>query len=187
MYKGLSDHLLLSLIRKRDKKAFQELYSRYWDRVFAICVNRLGNEVLAEDLVQDIFVSIWEHKRVEEIKNIEAYLFQSVKFSVIKTLHKSSRERILNHEQLGVLDRVSDLSIDDILDSKLMSDLIFQEVERLPERTKIIFQYSRLDNMSSTEIAEKLNISSRTVENQISNALKSLRKFLKNINYFIFF
>lgn len=187
MYQDLDDHVLLSLIGDKNKKAFQELYARYWDRVFAICINRVGNHVIAEDLVQDIFLSIWEHKKLKDIINIKAYLFQSVKFSVIKSMHKSSRVSLVDNDQIGILDQISELSIDEVLHSKLLEDLVFQEVERLPERTKIIFQYSRIDHLSSAEIADKLNISSRTVENQISHALKSLRKFLENLNSITFF
>lgn len=187
MYRDHTDQILLSLIGEKDKKAFQELYARYWERVFAICVNRLSNQVIAEDLVQDIFLSIWEHKKIHDIINIEAYLFQSVKFSVIKNIHKSSRLSLMDNEHMGILDKVSDLNIDEVLNSKIVEDLVFQAVEKLPERTKIIFQYSRIDHLTSTQIADKLNISRRTVENQISNALRSLRKFIQNLNFIIFF
>lgn len=187
MYKNLEDSILLSLIANKNPDAFHELYKRYWDRVFAVCLNRVGDQTLAEDLVQDIFLSIWLHKDLEKVLNIEAYLFQAVKFSVIKNFHKASRESTLDPSQIGLLDGMLDMSMEDVIHSKILQELIFQEVERLPERTKLIFIYSRLENLSSLEIAERLDISPRTVENQISNALRFLRNFLRNIHSFMFF
>jgi RNA polymerase sigma-70 factor (ECF subfamily) len=82
---------------------------------------------------------------------------------------------------------VEELGLDDSLCIKELQQLIFQEVERLPEKAKIIFNYSRIDHLDSREIAEKLNISHRTVENQISKSLKHLRIFINNLKSLLFF
>lgn len=175
------------LIHAKDELAFRTLYDRFWDKIFVICNNRVQNVEAAQDIVQDIFLSIWTHTDIRTVQNLEAYLFQATKFSVIKYFNKSARYTNVDHQLLGMLDRVEDVDIDEALHSKFLQELIFQEVERLPLRTQIIFNYSRKEHLSSKEIAEKLDISPRTVENQLSFALKQLRIFLRTLKTFIIF
>lgn len=186
-YSSASDIELQSLVKGGDEHAFREIYDRYWDKVFVICNNRLHQTEAAQDIVQDIFLSLWEHPDLTKVQNMEAYLFQACKFSVIKYVHKSSRYDSIDSQMVGLLDRVVEMSIDEALHIKFLQDIIFQEVERLPKKTAIIFNYSRKEHLSSKEIADKLNISPRTVENQISHALKELRIFLKNLKTFMIF
>lgn len=186
-YITLSNIELQRRIQSKDEKAFRELYNRYWDKVFVICHNRIHNMDVAQDIVQDIFMSLWNHRELSSIQNIESYLYQACKFAIIKEYHKSARYDSLDSTGFGVLDRVEDLDLDEVLEAKFLKDLLQAEVERLPEKTKIIFNYSRNENLNSREIAEKLNISPRTVENQLSKALKVLRKFVNNLNFFVIF
>lgn len=186
-YITFSNIELQKRIQSKDEKAFRELYNRYWDKVFVICHNRIHNLDVAQDIVQDIFMSLWNHRELGSIQNIESYLYQACKFAVIKEYHKYARYDSLDSVGFGILDQVEELDLDAVLEAKFLKDLLQAEVERLPEKTKIIFNYSRIDNLNSREIAEKLNISPRTVENQLSNALKVLRKFLKNLNFFVIF
>ena len=186
-YSSLDNLTLQKLIRAGDQEAFKIIYERYWDKIFVMCNNRLPQTDIAEDLLQDIFVSLWKNPKLDEIQNLEAYLFQATKFSIIKYLNRSSRVEYIDHTSYGLLDRIEELNLDDALNSKELQQLIFQEIERLPEKTKIIFNYSRIDNLNSKEIAEKLNISPRTVENQISKSLKHLRIFINNLKSLLFF
>lgn len=186
-YSILSDVDLLISINEKDQLAFQELYNRYWDKIFVVCHNRIQLYEVAQDLVQDIFLSIWTHKNVLTIENIEAYLYQSTKYAVIKYLQRASKIEHVETDKLGELEKLHALDISDALHSKMLQQLLFQEVQKLPARTKVIFEYSRIDHLDSKEIAERLQISPRTVENQISQALSALRKFLKNMKMFMIF
>lgn len=183
-YITLSNIELQKGIQRKDGKAFQELYNRYWDKIFVICHNRIRDMDLAQDLVQDIFMSLWNHRNLASIQNLESYLYQACKFAVIKEYHKSARYDTLDPTSFGVLDQIETIDLDEVIEAKFLKDLLQAKVERLPEKTKIIFNYSRNENLNSREIAKKLNISHRTVENQLSNALKELRKFLRKINFF---
>lgn len=186
-YDSLSNIELQSLIHFRNDKAFRALYDRYWTKIFTICNNRVQDAVVAQDLVQDIFLSLWLHKDLSSVVNLEAYLYQATKYAVFKYLHRSSRFESVDEKILGRLDRAEEYDISEVLDSRLLEDLLYEEVERLPEKAKLIFNYSRKDNLNSKEIAEKLNISHRTVENQLSITMKKLRTFLKNLNSFNIF
>ncbi|MBD1428880.1 RNA polymerase sigma-70 factor [Sphingobacterium litopenaei] len=188
MYSSISDYDLQLLISNdRNQSAFQELYNRYWDKIFASCNNRLQDVEAAEDIVQDIFISLWQHPNLPQIQNLSAYLFQATKFSVIKYLNRISRYDSINPLEFGVLDRLDQMDLNEALNYKEMHYILMQGVEQLPPQTKLIFRYSRIDHLNSKEIAEKLEISPRTVENQISKALKVLRKILRNTQNFIIF
>lgn len=186
-YITLSNIELQKGIQRKDEKAFRELYNRYWDKIFVICHNRIQNMDIAQDLVQDIFMSLWNHRNLASIQNLESYLYQACKFAVIKEYHKSARYDTLDPTSFGLLDQIETIDLDEVIEAKFLKDLLQAKVERLPEKTKIIFNYSRNENLNSREIAEKLNISHRTVENQLSNALKELREFLRKINFFTIF
>lgn len=186
-YSLLPTPALQKLVHHKNEEAFRAIYDRYWDKVFVICNNRVQHMDIAQDLVQDIFLSLWTHADLSAIENLEAYLYQATKFSIIKHFHKSNRYTNVDHSVIGILDRVEEVNLDEALDSKFLQELIFQEVERLPLKTQIIFNYSRKEHLNSKEIAEKLHISHRTVENQISYALKQLRIFLRTIKTFIIF
>ena len=186
-YTILSDKDLLTSIHFKDQLAFQELYNRYWEQIFVICNNRLQLYEVSQNLVQDIFLSIWTHKNLLIIENIEAYLYQAIKYSVIKYLHRSSKIDLMDTNDMGCLDVLYESDISDAIHSKLLQNLLFQELKKLPPKTQIIFEYSRVQQLNSKEIAEKLQISPRTVENQISKTLSSLRKFLESIKIFMVF
>ncbi|SUJ26178.1 RNA polymerase sigma factor [Sphingobacterium spiritivorum] len=184
-YESIPDSELLLYLAEKDHTAFTELYTRHWKVVYAICLNRIKEPAIAEDLVQDIFLSLWTHAQPQNIRNLEAYLFQATKFSIIKHINKSQKHLYTNEH--GLFDQLEDYNLDEVLHYKWVKELIFQEVEKLPLKTQLIFRYSRQDHLNSKEIADKLDISPRTVENQISKVLKILRKVVKTIIFFAFF
>lgn len=179
--------LQLMIYEDRDKSAFEELYNRYWSKIFAVCYNRIQDHEISQDIVQDVFVSIWQHKTLHEINNLSSYLHQATKFSIIKYLHRRSKYDSVDPQEVGVLDRLDNIDIEEALNYKHIQALLMDGVEQLPPQTKLIFKYSRIEHLNSKEIAEKLDISPRTVENQISKALKVLRNILRNIQNIIIF
>ena len=188
MYSSSSDYILQQRISEdRDRSAFEELYARYWDKIFAICHNRLHDVEASEDIVQDVFISLWQHNDLLQVRNLSAYLHQATKFSLIKYLNRVSRYDTVDPYEMGVLDKLDQIDLNEALNYKEIHSLLMDGVEQLPPKTKLIFKYSRIDHLNSQEIAEKLDISHRTVENQISKALKVLRNILRNTQNFIFF
>ncbi|MCA5006621.1 RNA polymerase sigma-70 factor [Sphingobacterium bovistauri] len=188
MYSSYSDYDLQVLITKdRNQSAFEELYNRYWDKVFAICNNRLQNVEASEDIIQDVFISLWQHQDLQGVSNMSAYLYQATKFSIIKYLNRISKYDTVDPQDIGFFDRLDGVDLNEMINYKEIQAILMDGVNQLPPQTKLIFQYSRIDQLNSKEIAEKLDISPRTVENQIGKALKVLRKILRNTHNFIFF
>lgn len=184
-YKKIGDLELCSLLRVGNERAYTEIYSRYWKTVYSMAYNRLRSMEVAQDLVHDVFASLWINREKVDIENLKSYLAVSIKYRIIEWIRRekiaSSYELFVPAEYLGSFNDASDT-----LHFKNILKLMEQEVENLPERCKLIFKYSRSENKSAKEIAIELNLSQSTVENQLNKALGRLRIALKNLSSFLF-
>lgn len=185
-YSSYTDQELIALLKQRDHAAFNEIYGRYWKILYAVAYNRLRDNQSAEDVVHDVLVSLWNHRDTAEIDNLAGYLATATKYMVfhmMKRAQKFSREEHEMDQAGQILDQED---IEDRLHYKHLLELVNAEVERLPEKCKLIFKYSREEHLSTKEIAEKLNVSTSTVENQMNKALKTLRSSVKNSHLILF-
>src|SRR5690606_27503828 len=179
----ISTFELMKRVKKDDSQAFRELFDRLWEVLFSYAKSILMDEDLAKDVVQEVWVDFWQRRNQIDNVNIEGYLRQSTKFSVYKELQRNP----LKAEHLQYLETVpSTIATDDELIYSQTKGLITSSVEELPSRCKEIFKMSREQQLSNAEIAIQLNISKRTVETQISNALKSLKLRLSTSGLGIF-
>lgn len=162
-------------IKKGSEAAFYELYNRHWEALYIIAKSILKDGDLAEDIIQDVFTDFWERRGKIINGNIKAYLSQSVRYQVFKQLRKVKLSEI--H-----LDAISSLSTSEQSDDRVIYKELQTEVDlvvnSLPKRCREIFHLSRNERLTNKEIAERLNISVRTVETQISIALKQLKSTL---------
>ena len=170
------------------KDGFSEIYEIYFPKLLRFTRTYLISEDESENIVQEIFIYLWEHRDIiETLQNLNAYLFTLAKNrcidyfrkEMVREVRKGSLSEIENRElQLKLYsleafdnDRLSDADIEEILNNA---------INRLPERCREIFIMSRLQNLRYKEIAEKLNVSPNTVENQIVIALRKLKEDLKD-------
>ncbi len=155
---------------------FRELYLEYYPILYRIAVYVLKEESAAEDIVQDIFLKLWKHPSIlSKADSIKAYLISMAKNSTIDHLKKIKKERdqVLQLEYTGDNE---ELKQDDEFNKALEI-----AVSKLPPKCRLIFSLSRFEGLSNDEIAEYLQISKRTVETQISIALKAFRHDLRPI------
>lgn len=169
----LTDEILINEIKNGSEIHFKELFNIYWSKLYVIANNVLQNEADAEDVVQELFINLWDRRATLVIDNLGGYLYTAVRYSVAKKLSKRPLQK--NHQELfeAIQDNVNletSLALNDLI------DFIRGKIDELPDRCKEVFELSRFQQLSNKEIAEKLNISSSTVENQINKALKSLRE-----------
>lgn len=183
-YLSYQDEELLYLLSQNDKEAFTELYNRYWHKLFGIAYNRLQEVAPAEDIVHDVFTSIWVNRGQVKIEQLENYLATATKFAVLAKIRKKTSERTY----LDSLNStpVIDPAIERSLHYKKILELVKQEVETLPEKCKLIFKYSREQGKPVKQIAEELNLSPKTVENQLGKAIKQLRLATKSFLHSFF-
>lgn len=180
LYTKLSDEQLIDLLRSGQQKALSALYLRYWDKLLAVAMNRLLNLEVAEECVQNVFVSLWNRRADLYLKNtLGTYLAVSVKYQVIKQMDKKYR-RQLGEDFFYSIDQQSPAADAYILESEMIAR-IDAAVEKLPEKCRIVFKMSRETEKTNKEIAADLNLSVKTVEAHISKAIKSLRSDLAMI------
>lgn len=169
---------LLERLAADDEKAFAEIYERYWERLFAMAYRRLEDKQEAEDVVHDVFTALWAHRRETVVERLEHYLAVATKYAVLVRIRNSNRRRDLLQ---GMPLPGMAAAADERLDQRRLLESLHQAVERLPERCRLVFRYSREVGLPVREIARLLHISPKTVEHQLSKALRELRFVMRGI------
>lgn len=171
----LPDTELLDEIKAGNKTAFNELFNRYWKKLLAISYNYTKDQSAAEETVQEVFIGLWNRRTDLNIQSLEPYLATAVKFSVLAALHKQKRreELALNNYHINPVT----LAEEEIY-ARFLQEQVDGIVERLPEKCRLVFKYSRNEGLSIPEIADEMNISTKTVEAHLGKALKTIRKDL---------
>ncbi len=169
-------------IKNRDLKVFEELFFTYHGRLVLFANKFLGDMQVSQDMVQDVFVNLWDKAEQLEIKeSLKSYLFQAVKNVCLNhTRHLSvKRNAAVEFEnkfkaQESQLEENTSSPYFSLIELEL-EDKINEVIERMPEKCKEVFKLSRFESLKNKEIAEKLNISVKMVEKHISKALAILR------------
>ncbi|HBE41669.1 MAG TPA: RNA polymerase sigma-70 factor [Bacteroidales bacterium] len=180
-----SDRYIVESIKAGNKNAFEFLFKTYYPDLKNYANNIVGNEVIAEDMVMDVFVRLWElEKRLEIKTSIAGYLFTSVHNHCINYLtRKHNRFPGVNGETIDKLNALIPLSSENDAISNInlseLSERIEQGMGKLPDECRKIFMMSRMEGMTNREIADKLGISENTVKVQIYRALNKFRVLLK--------
>jgi RNA polymerase sigma-70 factor (ECF subfamily) len=178
-YAAFDDQELLLSLQKGDEKAFEEIYRRYWEKLVAIGYFHTRDKQMAEEVVSDVLVGLWNRRQDLEIRSLSAWLGTAVKYSVFKVMVRHQRRQ-------DILDRQGGPEEDDEtqkkLDARFMREFLEDIIETLPEKTRLVFKYSREDQLSVGEIAEKMELSQKSVEYHITKALKTLRKYISKFN-----
>lgn len=178
-YISLSDHALLDRIHNDDQAAFKELYRRYWKRCYLLIMRRSGDSVLAEDLTQGVFVSLWEKRKDTVIRNVASYLFMAVRFRFITYL-KSQMQENAYKEQLLHTRNDGGNPVEAAYRLKELNAAIDKGVAMMPPKTKTVYTMSRNGQYSVKEIAHMLNLSEKAVEYHITQSLKTMRFALRD-------
>ncbi|MEH6407568.1 MAG: RNA polymerase sigma-70 factor [Leeuwenhoekiella sp.] len=168
----LSDYQLQKLLSKGNDHAFTAIFERYWKRLYSYAFRIYTEEKICEDIVQEVFISLWEKADITHILNLEGYLLRSVKYRIANHIRDLKFTTV--HEE--ILQNIpSSSSSEKQLEYDEFEKLVRNEINKLPPRCERVFTLSRFENLSNSEIAQKLNISIRTVEKHISDALKHLK------------
>lgn len=179
MYKLPSDEAIIARLIEGDEQAFAKLYDKYWEKLFVAGYNRVEDVEVVKEMVQDIFADLWLKRRSLSIqKSIAAYLFGALRHKIIDYIrHKSVRETYIHH--ISRFHQIQDHSTINQVNLFDLNDALKRAISFLPTRCRQVFEMSRKNHFTNKEIAEQLNISPKTVENQITKALKILRHHLK--------
>ncbi len=170
------DEVLFELIKKGDKQAFEKMFRKYYARLTAFANTFMHDLDSSESIVQSIFVKLWEKRAQYEITSLQSYLMIAVRNSCHNELKRQKHERNFKI----TLEPDEGMETFDYPDAGAMQQIKYV-IEQLPEQRKKIFILNRIDGLKYREIAEKLNLSQKTVEAQMGKALKFLRENLLEI------
>ena len=175
MEEKYDDKKILDLLNNNDEKAIELLFDRFFDYLCAVVYRILHDYEAARDVVQDIFLDLWKKREALQINTaLRPYLRRA---AVNRGINYLKRKRIVvNDDEDAAMEIVSNAPSGQAhLEKNELETRIYEVIESLPPKCKLVFGMSRFENMSYQEIADALDISIKTVENQISKALKILR------------
>lgn len=157
-----------------DREAFTELYHRYWDLLYKHVLSRVADNAIAQDIVQDVFVSLWQKRqRLRVTTTIEAFLLGCAKMQVLSYFKTEKLRQQVIEKAMQQLDVFVDDT--DVVQLEVMEASLGRAVGDMPENMRQSFLL-RCDNRSIREIADLLGIAEQTVSNNLNEAVKRLRK-----------
>lgn len=172
----ITNEELFQLIKNDDQIAFSELYNRFWDKLYNIACNKLYDNYLAEDVIQELFADLWKRRCILDIKtSANAYLATALKYRIIKARLRQAKEndQKVEIEKYDISDGT--YSAQDNLSFLELKDKLEVLIKHLPEKCQLVYRLNREEGLSSRLISEKLNLSQKTVESHLYRALKSLK------------
>ena len=176
----LPEKLLTRELQRGNAKAFELLYDRYHARLYNFCLKIIRNAQEAEDLVQDVFIAIWENReKLDENKSFSSFVFMIAKNKMLNKIKKNLSHQIyMDFMQKENQDR-DDLRKD--IESYELMNLLQKTIHQLPEKTKEIFLLSRNEGLTYKEIALKLNISENVVDHEIRKSLMHIKDQIRKL------
>jgi len=179
-----SNESLLERLKMGDLDAFNVIYERYWSVLVNESFKRLNNMALCEEVVQDVFIDLWQQRAVRDIQNLEAYLRTCMKFKVFEVYKKNRRTKSMLEENLSLMKEYEISEYDQYAEKDLKS-LIQAWIAHLPQKRKEIFKMRYLDELSTKEISEITESSQNTIQNHLGISIAKLRKLI--IQHFLVF
>ncbi len=182
----VDEEVLVTKVREGEVRAFDQLFHLYSPRLFHFALGYLKSKEDAEEIVQDVFVKIWERRQhLRPDFSFKAYVFKIAFNAILNRIRKRGSERAFQAH----LHHHKELTHNETENSILLADLerfSSRAVDQLPSRRQLIYRMSRQDGLTNQQIADHLHISPKTVEVQMSEALKFLRKQLSCIRSDLF-
>lgn len=174
-----TDHELLEAIRHDDEKAFSELFKRYWRKVHAMAYSRVRSKEVTEEIVQELFTSLWDKRASLSINHLPSYLFTAVKYKALNYIEsRLVYEKYWNYYKQYVPQQeettASTVEFNDLMQA------MNEGMEHLSEKSKKVFTLNHIEGHSIHEIARLLNLSEKAIQYHLTQSVKKLRVHLKN-------
>jgi RNA polymerase sigma-70 factor (family 1) len=172
----MNDKVLLDRLAGGDENALNDIYLLHWEELFLSAYNVLKDKAACEDILQDIFLQIWQKRTTLTItSSLRAYLFSAVRYTVFRYIRNGKGRTELLED---VEERMASATSHQLIEERELHLQVAQAIDALPDKCREVYKLSREEELSHKEIATLLNISTKTVENQITIALKRVRSSL---------
>lgn len=175
---NITEKELLARLKAGDRAAFRQIFDRFYKYLVVTVNNVSGDEQMAHDIAQDVFLTIWKKRNELNINNLKSYLRRA---ALNKMLNRIKKNRMDFHDSTTLPEKPSEFSEPlEITKANNLQDAVNKAMDVLPERCRMVFKLRRLEGLSLKEIAAELEISPKTVENQLTKAMKIMRVQLKD-------
>lgn len=177
-YQKLSDEELVDFLKSDNETAFEEIYNRYWYKLFGVAYHEIGTKEEAEELVHDLFESLWNRRQSSVIKHLSSYLVVSIKH--LSTNYIKSQITQRKYQEYLIFSQMQQsYSTDETIHFTDLSKAVEEAMKKLPEKSCEIFKLSRFENQSVKDIAHRMNLSEKAVEYHLTKTLKVLKEQLR--------
>jgi RNA polymerase sigma-70 factor (family 1) len=173
-HENATDDELAAMLTDGSEAAFDLIYERYWKKLYNEAFKRINDCSESEEIVQDVFVDLWHKRGSRQIGNLRGYLLGAVRYQVFAVYHKRKNLPAFE-EPLDYMAFSADNADSNFLRDELLAS-IHQWLETQPEKRREIFRLRFLEGLSTLEIAEQLDVSRKTVQNQLNTSQQSLRE-----------
>lgn len=178
-YTQQNDDQLVNLIQYDDEAAFRELFDRYYTLLTNIANRYVEDVHIAEDIAQDVFIKLWNRRKNLAIHfSFKQYICRAVVNTSINHLRQQKKLDIILSEDTDeeYFTRPNLTDDDQRAEQENLENKLLEAIQRLPERCRLVFTMHKIDGLSHKEVAEELGISTKTIENQITKAMKVLKE-----------
>lgn len=173
-----SSDVLFQKLVEGNENAMREIYHSFYASVYYSVNRMITDNSISEDLTQEVFIDLWvKRNQITVVKNFESYLR---KMAVNKTLnYLRSKKNMIFHENADQLQDVGSNEFADGESFKELEELVHEAIDNLPPQCRLIFVLSRFEDFTNKMIAEHLGISVKTVENQMTKAIRTLKSVVE--------
>jgi RNA polymerase sigma-70 factor (ECF subfamily) len=174
--RALSDIQLIDRLKLDDETALSAIYKRYWELLYTSAYHVLKDKQVCEDIIQELFIKLWNKRYSTRITvSLKAYLYASIRYEVYRQIRTGA---VRGNFYDDVLERIHTPAVYDNIEYKELTARVSSVIDTLPEKCREVYKLSREECLSHKEIASQLNISTKTVENHLTKALRQLRTFI---------
>ncbi|HEX8038455.1 MAG TPA: sigma-70 family RNA polymerase sigma factor [Chryseosolibacter sp.] len=180
------DKTLLHRFLQADEQAFVETYDRYWYKLFLSSYRRTKNKAASEEIVQNLFLKLWEKRGALAIGQLENYLFSSVRNATIDFLNKEMvANRYLEHRK--IFQSLEGNTTEEMVELNNLEEMIEKGLQALSGKSEKVFRLHRMDHWPVEKIAQHLNLSHKTVHYHLNRSAKFIRSYLQEFTLVLLF
>jgi RNA polymerase sigma factor (sigma-70 family) len=174
----LEDIELVSLLKKGNKKAFESIYTKYWENLYGFIFRNLYSNEETEEVIHEIMLALWKNRNSVNIEYLSVYLFIAARNQINKFIRREINLR--KYREFQILHQMGEMiQVEEKMEESLFKLKLETVLSRMPEKTALIFKMSKLEEMPVKKIAHELELTEKAIEYHITKSMKIIRENFK--------